>query len=235
MGKNKDKPQYAPMPLRAFGDERLQKGGLHFRVLGVIAAHDRLGANGIGCYASHKRLTALVDCAYTRLSTTIKDLAEWGYLKAQPHPLNKRLRVYQVIYNEHDAAFLKQQIVDPQGNDESAIVHMDFEEVADSNEGNIVNIFCEAENTSCETENISHEMASASQTHQPTSKKNDIQRQASIFDRQAKQHPNNRVALTQIQEALDLLLEEAEVTNDMSVIGHVNRVQEDVFALLDEF
>ena len=45
--------RFAPAPLRALRDQRL--GGLHLRTLGIIAAFDRLGKNGGGCWASKTR------------------------------------------------------------------------------------------------------------------------------------------------------------------------------------
>lgn len=99
------KPTYAPVPARAMKDGQLTEH--HLRTLMVIAAHDRLGKNGIGCWASHERLASMVGCAYNRLSMNIRHLAELGYIERVQHPLNKRLRVYRVIYTEDDAATMK--------------------------------------------------------------------------------------------------------------------------------
>lgn len=95
---------FAPIPARAGIDDRL--AARHWRTLAVIAMHDRFGANGIGCYASHERLKELIGCDYSRLSTNIKDLGEWGYLERITHPLNKRLRVYRIIYTADDKAVM---------------------------------------------------------------------------------------------------------------------------------
>ena len=59
MGKDKWQT-FAPLPARAMADEAL--AALDIRVLACLAAHDRFGANGIGCYASHLRLSGLVKC-----------------------------------------------------------------------------------------------------------------------------------------------------------------------------
>lgn len=99
------KPIYAPTPMRAFTDERLSER--HLRTLGVIAAHDRLGANGIGCWASHARLAEMIGCDYSRLSQNIRELAEWGYLLRDRHPRKRRMKVYRVLYTEEDAAVMK--------------------------------------------------------------------------------------------------------------------------------
>jgi hypothetical protein len=69
--------------------------------------HDRFGANGIGCYASHLRLAGLVRCHLKSLSRSLRVLAELGYIETSQHPLNKRLRVYQVVYLADDLAVLK--------------------------------------------------------------------------------------------------------------------------------
>jgi hypothetical protein len=99
------KPTYAPLPARVMGDQLLS--ALDIRVLMSLAAHDRLGANGIGCYASHERLAALVSCHLKSLSRSLRTLAEKGYIEPGRHPTNARLRVYKVVYREFDAEYLK--------------------------------------------------------------------------------------------------------------------------------
>ncbi len=42
---------FAAMPARMMSDERL--AALHFRVLAVIAVHDRMGRNGQHCWAGN--------------------------------------------------------------------------------------------------------------------------------------------------------------------------------------
>ena len=95
-----DKISFAPIPPRAIGDKRLT--GSHFRVLAAIAMHDRLSMSrkaGQGCWASNKRLAELTNLNYSNLSTALIQLGEWGYLNREPHPLNKRTRIYRVIYD----------------------------------------------------------------------------------------------------------------------------------------
>jgi DNA-binding MarR family transcriptional regulator len=86
-------------------DRRLSER--HLRTLAVVAAHDRLGKNGIGCWASHERLAEMVGCHYTRISHNLKELGAMGYIERVEHPLNKRLRVYKVIYTTEDAMVMK--------------------------------------------------------------------------------------------------------------------------------
>ncbi|MBB4277249.1 helix-turn-helix domain-containing protein [Rhizobium mongolense] len=102
------KPIYAPLPARAIGDEKLS--ALDLRVLAALAAHDRLGANGIGCYASHPRLAGLVGCHEKSLSRSLATLAGNRYIQAGHHPLNRRLRVYKVIYTDFDKTYLASPI-----------------------------------------------------------------------------------------------------------------------------
>ncbi|MER8810456.1 helix-turn-helix domain-containing protein [Mesorhizobium australicum] len=112
-----EKQSFSPTPTRAMGDKTLTAEEL--RILMAIAAHDRFGANGTGCYASHPRLAALVGCHPKSLSRSIGTLANSGYIEVKPHPLNGRLRVYHIIYTEFDALYLKAGIgSSPATNDE---------------------------------------------------------------------------------------------------------------------
>ncbi len=95
------KPLYAAMPIRVMGDRRLTAS--HWRLLAAIAWHDRLGRNKIGCYASNQILAKEADVHYTNVPRLSDDLETWGYMKKGRHPLNRRLRVYSLIYNEKEA------------------------------------------------------------------------------------------------------------------------------------
>lgn len=98
---------FGAIPFRAFGDERLHAA--HFRLLGVIATHDRFNANGQGCRAGNARLAELTGSNYSALSRTLKQLADWGYIEGYVNPLNKRLRVYVVLYTVEDFATFKSE------------------------------------------------------------------------------------------------------------------------------
>lgn len=87
---------FAAIPGRANRDDRLT--GLHFRVLGTIAGHDRMGRNGQCCWAGRNTLADLVGCHPSRLSTAISDLIEWGYLYEQRHEQDGRKKGYKVVY-----------------------------------------------------------------------------------------------------------------------------------------
>ncbi|TIP74851.1 MAG: helix-turn-helix domain-containing protein [Mesorhizobium sp.] len=169
------KPIYAPIPARAMGDKTLT--GEDLRVLMALAAHDRLGANGIGCYASHPRLAALVGCHIKSLSRSLSTLAGKQYITAGPHPLNGRLRVYRVIYSEFDGLYLKagigsNAVTNPASigsnpvAENGPIGNKDFEKAVDYQEDTGVNILGETYNRSRETVLI-HPVETASSTEAP--------------------------------------------------------------------
>lgn len=96
---DKPKEQYCAVPVSAMSDARLS--ATDWRVLAVIAWHDRFGRNGIGCYARHEILSAETGVEYSSLSRSIARLVECGYISKTRHQLNKRLRVYRVMYNDN--------------------------------------------------------------------------------------------------------------------------------------
>lgn len=146
-------------------DRRLSER--HFRTLAVVAAHDRLGRNGIGCWASHERLAVMVGCNYNRLSMNLRELTEFGYILRLQHPLNKRLRVYRVIYTIADDATMKGiadrspsgevsladsspngDVAEPDSSPTQTGLGNNFKELSS------VNIFSETENISCRSSEI---------------------------------------------------------------------------------
>jgi hypothetical protein len=98
-----NKQRFAPIPLRAVLDRRLT--GHHLRVLAVVAAHDRLGKNGSGCWASQDRLAALLDCSKSTLSKRLSTLRDYGYLASELNPQKRWFKVHRVIYNADDERF----------------------------------------------------------------------------------------------------------------------------------
>ena len=89
------------MPFRCLGDRRLT--ALHFRVLGVIATHDRLSRvkGGQGCWAGQKRIAGAVGTGKSHVSEAIADLSDWGYLKVEKGKGETR-KVYRVVYTSGD-------------------------------------------------------------------------------------------------------------------------------------
>lgn len=215
---------FAAIPMRAFGDERLKLR--HFHVLGVVAIHDRFGANGTGCYANHRRLAQMARCDYTTLSKAMADPGSWGFLEAKPHPLNKRLRVYRVLYTDADIAYFKGADVGPQTNDGNSTVGLVNSQPTDSTSESPVNIFCEAEKISHRNgEDSSLESASlcSDACHQGDGIQ-DIHRRASILERRWRQSPGDPAHHT----AAETLLEDAEATDDMEAIRHVERIRDEM-------
>jgi predicted transcriptional regulator len=97
------KPAFAPIPVRACADHRLR--GLDFRILGILAAHERLGK--WGCRKARKDLAAQVGCHISNVSHTIHRLMTWGYVRKERSPIDGRLWVYRVIYSMADQLILK--------------------------------------------------------------------------------------------------------------------------------
>ena len=96
-------------------DKRLS--ALDFRALMAIAYHDRFSKNGAGCYASHTTLAKLVVCHIKALSRSLATLAEYGYIEGRLNPLNKKTRIYYVIYSDDDAHLKASKGNDPATDD----------------------------------------------------------------------------------------------------------------------
>lgn len=99
------RPTYAPIPARALADTRLS--GTDLRLLAAIAAHDRFGKNGTGCFAAQRRLAALIGAHEKAVARAAGRLLECGYITSEKSPTNGRLVVYRVIYTEDDAAAMR--------------------------------------------------------------------------------------------------------------------------------
>jgi hypothetical protein len=94
------KKHFAPLPARAIGDVNLS--ALDLRVLAAVAFHDRFSSNGIGCSIGHSRLAMELQCHTKSLSRSLSDLMGCGYINEKPHPLNRRVKVYSIVYSELD-------------------------------------------------------------------------------------------------------------------------------------
>jgi DNA-binding MarR family transcriptional regulator len=146
-----DKLYFAPLPPRAIGDKELS--GLDLRVLACIALHDRMSGKrkaGQGCWAGSRTLSNEIGCDYSNLSRSITKLGHLGYVERFPHPLNKRLRVYRVIYTDSDLTVGRTtnnapEIVGDTTNADGEIVGHDFENLERDQGPNGVNIFRETE------------------------------------------------------------------------------------------
>lgn len=99
------RPIYAPIPARALADTRLS--GTDLRLLAAIAAHDRFGKNGTGCFASQRRLAGLIGGHEKAVARAAGRLVEFGYVTSERSPTNGRLVIYRVIYTEEDGAAMR--------------------------------------------------------------------------------------------------------------------------------
>jgi hypothetical protein len=93
------KQLFAPVPLRAMA---LDLSGLQLRVLVCVAAHDRMSlvtGKGQGCRASNERMRQMVGCNFSRLCSTLTQLADLGLLEKDRLG---RHTVYRVVYTEDD-------------------------------------------------------------------------------------------------------------------------------------
>lgn len=109
--------RFAPMPNRALADERLH--GIHLRVLGTVAAHDRFGSNGLGCTISTQAIATKIRGYRQNIAVALRQLAEWGYLERLQHPRHAQMIMWRVVYDdEADGAFLSGKTVMPH-NDSS--------------------------------------------------------------------------------------------------------------------
>ena len=97
---NSKQQRFAPLPLRALRDPRL--GRLHLCTLGIVAAFDRLGKNGSGCWASQNTIAEIAAVDKTRLSHSLSDLRDYGYISSEINPHRRWFRVHRVIYTDED-------------------------------------------------------------------------------------------------------------------------------------
>jgi hypothetical protein len=99
------KNYFSPLPNRAWLDDRLQR--MHYRVLGVIAMHDRFGQNGLGCTLSTRRIAEFLSSTQPNVSTACRDLIEWGYIRISPNPSHAQKQMRCIVYDVADRDVLK--------------------------------------------------------------------------------------------------------------------------------
>lgn len=93
-------PSWGAIPRRANGDRRLKE--IHFRALSEVARRDCLSllkGRGQGCWASLSALSDETQTNRSSLSTALNALVRWGYLQQERHTMNRRTKVYRVIYD----------------------------------------------------------------------------------------------------------------------------------------
>ena len=89
---------FSPIPIDVMGDDRLT--GEDLRLLIAIGWHDRFGANGRGCYAKHESLAEEANMDLTSISRSAANLVAFGYITSERFSLDRRRRLYRLIYKE---------------------------------------------------------------------------------------------------------------------------------------
>jgi hypothetical protein len=74
----------------------------HYRLLGVVAFHNRLGKNGQGCWVGYKNLAQASGSGESQLFDTKSDLVRWGYITSERHPMNRRTTVHRIVNTDED-------------------------------------------------------------------------------------------------------------------------------------
>ncbi len=92
---------FSPIPKHVMGDKRLTAG--HWRLLAAIAWHSRFDDNGRGCYAKHSVLAEEADIDYANVSHFAAELAAWGIITSERFHLDRRCRIYRLIFKEKKA------------------------------------------------------------------------------------------------------------------------------------
>ncbi len=112
--------QFAPLPARACGDTRLTGG--HWRVLAVIAFHDRFNRNNRGCYITHQKMAEFIGSSRSSVTEWIRDLYTWGYVGVLA-PLNKdrRREAYTIQYDPPEAVSHTDQECPEPGTDTAEV------------------------------------------------------------------------------------------------------------------
>lgn len=102
------KHYYAPIPNRAWADERLATRPLYLRVLALVAAHDRFNRNGKGCMLSSGRIAEKLGASQSKVAAALRALLEYGYLQRHPTPGHRQVYMHCVVYDATaDKAVLK--------------------------------------------------------------------------------------------------------------------------------
>ncbi len=94
-----DGPCYGAVPVRALCDRDLW--GLPLALLGIIAAHDRMGK---GCWATQRRLAKLLGVRQASISDAERKLDKKGLVTVTPDKKDQRRRFLRVRYTAADRA-----------------------------------------------------------------------------------------------------------------------------------
>ena len=94
---DRKKIRFSPFPPRGIADQRFEKS--HYKLLLAISYRDGMRKDGKGCYARQATLAVDADLNPSTVSTSIKNLIDWGYLGHCPHPKDARQNVYWVKFD----------------------------------------------------------------------------------------------------------------------------------------
>ncbi|MEM7223454.1 MAG: MarR family transcriptional regulator [Pseudomonadota bacterium] len=128
---------WGALPERAFSDDRLT--AIDYRVLGVIAAHDRFGRNGMGCTLNARKLAEKAKVNPAHLARHTKRLEEFGYITIERSNADKRRLIYSVIYD------VAAEIVTTDGDQSAEIVTTAKSQVVENIDKPPLNISCKTE------------------------------------------------------------------------------------------
>ncbi len=104
--------QFAALPVRACSDKRLTGG--HWRVLRIIAYHDRFNRNNRGCYIKHQKMAEMIGSSRSSVTEWLRDLLAWGYLGTlRPQTSDGRRAAYTVLYDEPSAEPANKECPEP--------------------------------------------------------------------------------------------------------------------------
>jgi hypothetical protein len=102
MDKVTDLKFYAALPGRVVSMEHIT--AVDFRVLGIIAFHDRMGRNGQHSWVSRSRIAYLAKCEPVSVSTSMHRLIGLGLLKLEGENHDLRRKIYSVVYKPQEDA-----------------------------------------------------------------------------------------------------------------------------------
>ena len=93
---------FAAIPGRALKNDDLT--ALDFRVMMVIAGHDRMQRNGQGCWIHRDKLAARVGCTPQNFSKSVQKLIAAGLLRMRDIPGDARKKSFMLVYEAGEDA-----------------------------------------------------------------------------------------------------------------------------------
>ena len=103
MAKPKNNLRFGCVPIQAGRDERLHV--LHHRALVHVSSRDQRSlerGTGEGCSESLAAMAQALRCNASNLCVALGQLSQWGYLIKTVSPLDRRLRIFRVVYSDEE-------------------------------------------------------------------------------------------------------------------------------------